>query len=108
VELVTVAEIGDDMGDRDTWSEADNDGDLEARAARKGVLRDDALLAKNANEVGCDAVSEWARKVARKLSMAMDQRTARGPNEDGEEITGDGGEDEFFSAFNAYMGWYSA
>ncbi len=24
----------------------------------------------------------------------MDQRTARGPNEDGEEIAGDGGEDE--------------
>jgi hypothetical protein len=94
------------LGNRNTWSEADNDEDLEARAAGKGVLRDDAFLAKNANEVGCNAVSEWARKVARKLSMAMDQRTSRGLNEDGEEINGDGGEDESFIAFNAYMSWY--
>jgi hypothetical protein len=42
------------MGDRDTWSEAD----LSARAVAKGVLRDDALLRKNAKEIGCDAVSE--------------------------------------------------
>ncbi len=36
------AEIGNDMGDRDTWSEAD----LAARAVAKGMLRDDALLRK--------------------------------------------------------------
>lgn len=39
-------------------SEADNDKDLEARAAGKGALRVDALLAKNANEVSYDSVSE--------------------------------------------------
>jgi hypothetical protein len=90
----TGAEIGSDMGDRDTWSEADNDEDLEARAARNGALRVDAILAKSANEVSYDSVSEWARKVARKL--AMDQRTAHGPNENG-------GEDESFIAFSVYM-----
>lgn len=95
VELEAVgSEIGNDMGDRDTWSEAGDDEGPEARAAGKGVLRVDALLAKNANEAKYDTVSEWAGKVAGKVSMAMDQRTARGPNEDGEEIAGDGGEDE--------------
>ena len=109
VKLVAVgAEIGNDAGDRDTWSDVDNDEDLEARAAGKDVLRDNAFLAKNANEVSYDAVSEWTRKVAGKLSIGMDQRTARGPNEDGEEITGESGEDESFIAFNAYMSWYSA
>jgi hypothetical protein len=83
------------MGDRDAWSEAD----LAARAVAKGVLRDDALLRKNVKEIGCDVVSEWAIKVARRLSMA--QMTARGPGEDGKEITGTGGKDESFVAFNA-------
>lgn len=31
----------------------------------------------------------------------MAQRTARGPDEDGKEITGTGGKDESFNAFNA-------
>jgi predicted transcriptional regulator len=92
VELEAIgSEIGNDMGDRDTWSEAGDDAGLEERAAGKGVLRVDALLTKNAIEAKYDPVSEWAGKVTGK---AMDQRTARGPNEDGEEIAGNGGEDE--------------
>jgi hypothetical protein len=58
------------MGDRDTWSEAD----LAAGAAAKGVLRDDALLRKDAKEIGCDAVSECATKVAGRLRWPRGER----------------------------------
>jgi hypothetical protein len=71
------------MGDGDTWDEAGDDEGLEARAAGKDLPRVDSLLAKNRNEAKYDAVSGWVGKVAGKVSKAMDQRIARGPNADG-------------------------
>lgn len=65
-------EIGNDARDHDTWSDVNNDEDPEAKAARKDVLRDNAFLAKNANEVTYNTVSEGARNVAGKLSIAID------------------------------------
>lgn len=53
-----------DVGVRDTWSEAE----LAVRAAATAEGR--RSLKNNAQEIGCDAMSECATKVARELSMA--------------------------------------